>query len=60
MLEGIGGNSMGIIAKGMFLGKNASVVWRYHNGSGLQTPKLNDILVECVAREGKLCHTDRF
>ena len=53
MLEGIGGDSVGILAKGMFFGKNETVEWRYRNGSGLQTPKENDIIVECVAREGE-------
>ena len=39
-----------IHSKGMFLGQND---WLYWNGSELKTPKENDIIVECVAREGE-------
>ena len=49
-LDDIGKNSGYIHSKGMFWGQNE---WLYSNGSELKTPKENDIIVECVAREGE-------
>ena len=49
-LDDIGKNFGYIHSKGMFLGQNE---WLYWNGSELKTPKENDIIVECVPREGE-------
>ena len=49
-LDDIGKNFGYIHSKGMFFGENE---WLYWNGSELKTPKENDIIVECVAREGE-------
>ena len=51
-LDDIGTDFGYIHSEGMFLGQNE---WLYWNGSELKTPKENDIIVECVAREGESC-----
>ena len=49
-LDDIGKGFGYIHSEGMFLGQNE---WLYWNGSELKTPKENDIIVECVPREGE-------
>ena len=49
-LDDIGKNFGYIHSKGMFLVQKE---WLYWNGSELKTPKENDIIVECVPREGE-------